>query len=426
MLKLLKHFSLYTIVGFLNPAINFFLTPLLSHYLLPADYGLLSLFNSYIALIIPLISIVAYAMLSVEYYKEKDASIYASKFVSIQVIPIINFVWMALLGWALFYRYADAIELKGVDRIWIVVILSISFSTVYIDTLFTFLIIKRKVVLYTIYNVFRVLLEAGITIWLIVYKGYGWEGRILSALIVSLLFLVLAILYFRKQGYFNGQVKWSYIKTGILYGSPLILHTVGKVVMNQSDRLFITKLRDIEVAGIYSVGYTIGSVILIVVNVFSNLLTPYLYERLSNLTEKAKVQLVKAGYLFAGATLLILLILVPVSKILFIHFIDPKYSEGSRYVFWIGLSYFFWGCYLLFSGYIFYYNQTKLLAQLSIISIGCNILFNYLFISKVGAIGAAYSTVLSFFIVFIIVAIKANKLVELPWFKRHTFSLKNI
>ena len=426
MLRFLKHLSLYTIVGFLNPAINFFLTPLLSHYLLPADYGLLALFNSYITLLIPLISIVAYALLSIEYYKEKDANTYASKFVSIQIIPVVNFIWMAILGWSLFYQYSDAIELRNVDRIWIIVILLVSFSTVYVDTLFTFLIIKRRVVLYTIYSVLRALLETGITIWLIVYKGYGWEGRILSAFIISLLFLVLAILYFRRQGYLRGEIRWDYIKAGIIYGSPLILHAVGKVVMNQSDRLFITKLRDIEVAGIYSVGYTVGSVILILVNVFNNLLTPYVYERLANLTEKAKIQLVKASYLFGAATLVILLLLIPVSKLLFSQFIDPKYIEGSRYVFWIGLSYFFWGCYLLFSGYIFYYNKTKLLAQLSIVSIGCNILFNYLFISKVGAIGAAYSTALSFLIVFIIVAIKANKLVALPWFKRHTFSIRNI
>lgn len=425
MLKFFKHFTLYTIVGFLNPAINFFLTPLLSHHLLPADYGLLSLFNTYITLVIPLISVVAYALLSVEFYKEKDPAVYASKFVSIQIIPVFNFIWMAILGWSLFYQYADVIELRNVDRIWVVVILLISFSTVYVDTLFTFLVIQRKVVLYTVYCVVRVLLETGLTIWFIIYQGMGWEGRILSAFIVSIIFFLLALLYFRKQGYFKGSIKWEYIRLGIMYGLPLILHTLGKVVMNQSDRLFITKLRDIEQAGIYSIGYTVGSVIMIVVSVFSNLLTPYMYERLTNLTEKARIQLVKMSYLFAGGTLIILLLLIPVSQILFTHFIDQKYREGSRYVFWIGLSYFFWGCYLLFSGYIFYYNKTRLLGQMAIVTIGCNILFNYIFISRFGAIGAAYSTTLSFFIVFVIVANRANKMVSLPWFKKITFSIKD-
>ncbi|HEX7905927.1 MAG TPA: polysaccharide biosynthesis C-terminal domain-containing protein [Chitinophagaceae bacterium] len=425
MLKFFKHFTLYTIVGFLNPAINFFLTPLLSHHLLPADYGLLSLFNTYITLVIPLISVVAYALLSVEYYKEKDPAVYASKFVSIQIIPVINFIWMAILGWSLFYQYADVIELRNVDRIWVVVILLISFSTVYVDTLFTFLVIQRKVGLYTVYCIVRVLLEAGLTIWFIVYRGMGWEGRILSAFIISIIFFLLALLYFRKQGYFKGSIQWKYIRLGIMYGLPLILHTVGKVVMNQSDRLFITKLRDIEQAGIYSIGYTVGSVIMIVVNVFSNLLTPYMYERLANLTEKAKIQLVKMSYLFAGGTFTILLLLIPVSEILFTYFIDQKYREGSRYVFWIGLSYFFWGCYLLFSGYIFYYNKTRLLGQMAIVTIGCNILFNYIFISRFGAIGAAYSTTLSFFIVFVIVAYRANKMISLPWFKKITFSIKD-
>ena len=426
MFRFLKHLSLYTIVGFLNPAINFFLTPLLSHHLLPADYGLLSLFTTYITLVIPLISVVAYALLSVEYYKEKDKEVFASKFLSIQVIPAINFIWMATLAWSLFYSYADAIELRNVDRVWIIVILLISFSTVYVDTLFTFLIIQRKVVLYTIYSLVRVTIETALTIWLIVYKGYGWEGRILSAGVVSILFFILAIIYFWKQGYLKGRIRWDYMKTGLLYGLPLILHTLSKVVMNQSDRVFITKLRDLDTAGIYSVGYTIGSVIMICVNVFSNLLTPYMYERLAALDERAKTQLVKVSYLFAAGTLLILLLLIPVSELFFIHLIDEKYREGSRYVFWIGLSYFFWGCYLLFSGYIFYYNKTGLLAKMAILSIASNIFFNYLLIHRFGAIGAAYSTTISFFIVFVIVAWYSGKLVKLPWFKKHTFSIKDL
>ncbi len=426
MLKFLKHLSLYTIVGFLNPAINFFLTPLLSHYLLPADYGLLSLFTTYIAFLIPLISVVAYALLSVEYYKEKDPAVFASKFLSIQLIPLINFAWMAFLGWALFYQYADIVELRNVDRSWIIVILLVSFSTIYIDTLFTFLIIQRKVVLYTIFSLIRVIVETALTIWLIVYKGMGWEGRIYSAFAVSLLFLIIAFYYFKKQGYLRGNIQFQYIRLGIAYGLPLILHTVGKVIMNQSDRLFITKLRDLQEAGIYSVGYTVGSVILIAVNVFSNLLTPYIFEKLAALDERGKTQLVKVSYLFTAGTFVLLLLLVPASEILFKYFIDENYREGTRYVFWIGLSYFFWGCYLLFTGYIFYFNKTLLLAQLAVVSIACNIVFNYLLINRYGAIGAAYSTTISFFIVFVVVAYRANKLVPLPWFRKDTFSIKDL
>lgn len=423
-LKLLKHLSLYTVVGFLNPAINFFLTPVLSYYLLPADYGILSLFTTYITLVIPIVSVVAYALLSVEYYKEKDKKVFASKFLSIQIIPAINLIWIALLAWSLFYQYAGAVELQDVDRIWVIVILLISFSTVYIDTLFTFLVIQRKVTLYTILSIIRVVVESGLTVLLIVYNGYGWEGRILSAFVVSVLFFLYSIYYFKKQGYLNGTIKLEYVRAGIMYGLPLILHTLSKVVMNQSDRLFITKLRSIDEAGVYSIGYVIGSVVMIAVNVFNNLLTPYLYERLANLTEKAKVQLVKASYLFVVSAAFVLLLLMPLSEILFRYFIDKNYINGSRYVFWIGLSYFFWGCYLLFSGYIFYYNKTKLLARLAILSIACNMLFNYIFISRYGAIGAAYSTALSFFIVFVIITYRANKLVWLPWFRKDTFRFK--
>jgi Na+-driven multidrug efflux pump len=44
-----------------------------------------------------------------------------------------------------------------------------------------------------------------------------------------------------------------------------------------------------------------------------------------------------------------------------------------------------------------------------------NLLFNYYFITWFGALGAAYATALSFFLLLVIVAIIAHRLVPLPW-----------
>jgi Na+-driven multidrug efflux pump len=71
---------------------------------------------------------------------------------------------------------------------------------------------------------------------------------------------------------------------------------------------------------------------------------------------------------------------------------------------------------MLFTNYIFFFNKTKILGWLAVINVLTNLLFNYLFIKWVGAIGAAYATALSFFLVFLIIAYQANRLVSLPWF----------
>jgi Na+-driven multidrug efflux pump len=85
------------------------------------------------------------------------------------------------------------------------------------------------------------------------------------------------------------------------------------------------------------------------------------------------------------------------------------------YVFWVGLGFFFWGIYLIFAGYIFFLKKNFILAVLAVVNVTLNLGFNYVFINAFGAIGAAYATCLSYFIVALIISIWSNKLYPMPW-----------
>ncbi|HXB41970.1 MAG TPA: polysaccharide biosynthesis C-terminal domain-containing protein [Bacteroidia bacterium] len=86
------------------------------------------------------------------------------------------------------------------------------------------------------------------------------------------------------------------------------------------------------------------------------------------------------------------------------------------YVAWVGLGYVFWGLYMLFSAVIFYKKKTKFMGILSVLNISLNALLNYFLIKEFGAIGAAYATTISFFVVLIITAFYSHKLYPMPWF----------
>ncbi len=214
----------------------------------------------------------------------------------------------------------------------------------------------------------------------------------------------------------NPEDKKKYIYSSLAYGIPLIPHVIGKYVINQSDRVFIAKMVSLSAAGIYNVGYTIGMVLMILITAFSNVFTPFLMEKLSDISEEKKNQIVRLSYQAIAGMLMALLLINLFSPFLFSLLINKTYAHGSVYVFWVSLGYFFWGCYLIFSGYIFYYKRTNILFWTAIVNISTNLLFNYLFIKEFGAIGAAYATALSFFIVFLIVLYQSNRLVKLPWF----------
>jgi len=415
-MSFIKQISLYTFVGLFGAAINFFVMPVLSHHLSPADYGLLSLFNTYITILVPLVSLSAYSLLGVDYFKEKNKQVFASKFTSIQVIPFFTSFVFIFFIWQFYKPLSETLELKHTGTRWGLIMLLITFLTIYYEQLLQFLILQKKASLFAFYTIIKVLIEVGMTFYFVVGKGYGWEGRIYAWLVGTALVFMIGVVYFYKEGFLKGSVKMKYIKEGILFGSPLILHGLGKFVVNQSDRIFIAKMVSISEAGIYSIGYTVGSLVMIGVNAFFNFYSPFLMERLADITEQKKLQIVKLTYLYGLGCLLVLALVFFLTPVFFKILIARNYYEGTRYVFWVALGYCFWGGYMLFSGFIFFFKKNKILGWLAVFNVATNLLFNYFFIKIFGAIGAAYATVLSFFLLFVLIAVIASRLMPLPWF----------
>lgn len=414
-MKFLKQLSLYTLVGVIGAGINFFIMPVLSHYLTPADYGLLSLFNTYVTILIPVVSVSAYSLLSVDYFKQTDKKIFASEFTSIQLIPLFNTLILTIVVWLGYSSVANALELKEAGLIWGLLIVLLTLLNVYYDQFTQFLIIQKKAKQFAFFSLLKIGIEIGLTFYFVVNRRLGWEGRMYSWLIVSVAFFVIGLIYFLKEGFIKRPIRIDFIKEGIRFGSPLVLHGIGKFVVNQSDRLFIVKMVSLEQAGIYNIGYTVGSLVMIAVNAFFNFYTPYLMERLTDATEEKKMQIVKLNYYYIAGCFGLLLCILAFAPLLFKYFIDARYREGLNYVFWVALGYCFWGGYMLFSGFIFYLKKSRILGWLAVFNVVTNLVFNYFFIKFFGAIGAAYATTLSFFLLMILVAIIVQRIYPMPW-----------
>lgn len=415
-MKFIKQLSLYTFVGFFNAGISFLLMPYLSHYIDPAGYGILSMVNSFVTILIPLVGLTASGLITVEYYKLKDKNEYASLFSSVQVIPLIPGVVFFLITLLFSFSIARFLEIPVDKSYWIPLSVLIALLSIYYETLLNFNVIEQKPGVYTAFSLIRLVVEVGFTLLFISVFRLGWEGRLWSWLLATIVSFFISIFYFRRKGLLNFRIDKKYIRAGVLFGLPLILHTIGKFVINQSDRVFIAKMVSIEEAGIYNIGYQVGMVILLLVNAVGNFYQPFLYERLAHLTERAKLEIVRTAYLILIGLLVGVVLLTLGAPLLFRFLIDPGYSKGVIYVFWTGMGYFFWGVYIVFTGFIFYFKKTKQLGYLAVLNVCLNLLLNYILIQRFGALGAVYATCLSFFVVAMIVMYRANTLVSLPWF----------
>ena len=414
-MKLLKQFSAYTLIGFLAAGINFLLMPYLSHFLKPEEYGILAMVNSFVTILIPLIGLVTSGLINVEYYKLKDKKEFASLFSSIQAIPVIPFLFFLVLSFVFKKPIAGFLEIPDNKSYWIPLSCLLAALSIYFETLLGFTVIEQKPKVYAFFGFSKIVIEVSLTIYFVTYLGYGWEGRLLAWLIASIALFIAAFFYFNKRKLLSIAIKKKYVFSALGFGLPLILHVIGKFVINQSDRIFITKMVSIEEAGIYNIGYQVGMILLIIVGAVGNFIQPFLYERLSNLTTKAKTEIINVTYLVTGAMFIILLVMTVATPTFFSLLIDESYAKGTKYVFWVGLSYFFWGVYSLLAGFIFFSGKTKILGILAIVNVVINLGFNYILIKYFGPLGAAYATCISFFVISVVVVWKANQLYPLPW-----------
>ncbi len=389
--------------------------PVLSHYLDPVDYGITSLINTYVMLLIPAISLLASALIVVEYYQMEDRDEFASLFSSVSLVPVLPAILLFVPCWAFYSHLAGVLELPLEAKWWALSSFLIALTSIYVETAGSYQVIKKQPRIYAAYSISKTLFEIGLTLLFVVGMEMGWKGRILSWLITSVVFTGFAFWYFNRCGLLTSNIQWKYMWQGIVFGAPLILHTVGKFVINQSDRIFIAKMVSIEEAGIYNVGYTIGTIMMIFSNAFANIFTPFIMERLKTFTALAARQIVNIGYVFGAGMIVVLILLQVGGNVMFRFFISPKYLEGMQYVVWVGLGYMFWGGYMFLSGIIFYYKQGKFLAWIAILNVASNIILNYFLIQRFGSLGATYATAISFLIVFLLTGVRANKLVQLPW-----------
>jgi O-antigen/teichoic acid export membrane protein len=413
--KIATSLSLYTLTSIVCAALSMLILPIMTHHLSTADYGTTSIISTYVLIVSPIIGLSAGGYFWIDFFdhrkEKKDLSTVFSSYFWFLSFMFIVF----LLSIAIFRNYISYwAEIEG---IYLLAIPLLAYTIELSDFSRALFINQKKPKSYFVYSVFFTLLDLGLSYYFVVFVFHTWHGRILGWMITLLIQAIFTLWIFGYvehylQRVFDKKVLYSMI----LYGYPIIFHQLGKFVINQSDRLFISKMISIDEAGIYSIGYQVGAMLLMPIGVLTNVYTPFLYERLHQLNDDNKIQIVKFSWFFIAVLVLCFAILNIMNPLFFKIMIDPKFHSGMSYVFWVSLSYVFWGFYMLFAAIVYFYKKTKFLGWLSIVNVVVNAILNYILIQRCGAIGAAYATMISFFIVLICVVLYANKFVSLPWF----------
>ncbi len=366
---------------------TFLLIPVLTKNLPIEDYGqwvqltvTISLFPLVVMLGLPYTMV---RFLAVEKSKEEMRE----GFYSMLFIIIIS----ALIFSSIFWFFSDVIAdflFGGNTEIipYLIIILFLECIIIaYLNIFRTFRAIKK----YSIILLFKTYLGLFISI-ILVQLNYGLKGAILGILVSDLLScLIMCSLVFLKIGFFIP--KFTNIREYLSFGLPTVPSNISSWIVNSSAYYIIGILLGVSFVGYYGPGYSIGSIILMIVNPIGFLLPAVL----SKFYDENKVEDVKTildyslKYFFALA-IPSAIGLALLSKPILLLLSTPEIANNAYLIVpFISAGAVFFGLYTILIQIFVLEKRTIIFSKIWFFGAILNIVLNFLFIPLFGITGAA-------------------------------------
>jgi O-antigen/teichoic acid export membrane protein len=414
-MNLTRSFSIYTAASFFNKGMMAVLAFFLSNYILPAENGILSLYNVFVSLLIPFVIMGMPSSMVLEHSK-LDAAAYKIYFNSSLALSTISF---SILLLAFFITGHFISGMLAVPFRLLLFGMIYTYFNLFQENILSYLRILNKPYRFLLISVIKDLLEIGLVVLLVIQMRKGAEGRIEAAVITGAAIFIFALAYFVGKGLIHGQVSKKFMKEEWHFGVSQIFFQFNVFVLNATDKYLINYFNpeDKSGLGIYFMSNQFAFIINVLVSAFFFTYQPMLYEFLRDLTEKNKLKMLRIKYLFAGFLLLCTIGMCVLIPYVYHLFINKQYHPGIPYVVWLAFGYFFWGLYALMLGFLYYYKKNRIVIIFSIFSSAVCIALDYYFIKTYGIMGAAYANLIMYAVLFVALFITVNRVcrLQLPW-----------
>ena len=317
---------------------------------------------------------------------------------------IIKFTLLSSLGFMLIFYAVVKIFRINISLSLVFICLFHSVASSIIEDVSCYFMMKYNYIKRTVLMILPNLISVCVAIFLISYilKKDLYLGKIIPEALTIIIFAIILSICYTKKGF-----NTAYIKHALKISLPLILHGAALNILSNSDRIMITWLADASQAGIYSLVYSLGMVTYAItlsidgiwIPWFTNKMKEKSYDEINYIT-KDYIKLIT--YIMCG-----LIIVSPeILKIL----ASKSYWEGIKLIPIIIVANFLFFAYNIYSNLEHYYKKSNQITALTILAAVLNLVLNYIFIPKFGYVAAAFTTAISYFVIFILHSIYSKTL----------------
>lgn len=208
-------------------------------------------------------------------------------------------------------------------------------------------------------------------------------------------FIMWTVLFFKRPT----MLHKKYCVYSITMGTPIVFHLLSQNILSQSDRVMMQKMdiSNIEI-GIYSFFYSFATVLSTILSALNNSWSPFYYDDLdSGNWKELEVKCRNYIELFTVLTVGFLLLSREVGYLLS----GEEYSAGISVLPILVFSVYFTFMYQFPVNFEFFHRKTKIIAVGTCSTALLNIILNSIMIPLWGMYGAAIATAISYFLLFL-------------------------
>lgn len=271
-IKALKSSAWYIAANFLTAASAFLTTPVFTRLLTQEQYGIYNNFTSWQSVLAILFTFnIQASLISARYDYEEDLDRYIFSTLSMSATSVL--LWTLILN--LFSDWTQAF---------------FSLSMTYINLMMAHILFMKvfemfqteqryffKYKLQVFLSILSTLSSLVLSLLLVTQLEDKLTGRIFGSVMPSIVIgLCLYLAFFAK----GRRVHFGYWKYAFVICLPYIPHLLSMTVLNSTDRIMITKMCGATDTALYSLAYTCGSIMTILLNSINTAFSPWLAERL--------------------------------------------------------------------------------------------------------------------------------------------------
>lgn len=384
--KALKAGTWYTISNFLMRSIGILTTPIFGRLLTEGEFGAYSNFTTWLSILTICITLnLDSTFISARYDFEDSFDEYILSVLGLSTVSSILSIFLLNLVFPLIQ------PILLIDRFYLNCLLV---YLVFLPAVNMFQARERYYYKYKMSVFLSFLVTIGtslLSVVLVLGMGDRLTGRIIGSLIPTV--LVGIVLYVVIMNLGKRHFITSYWKYAIKICLPFIPHLLSMSLLNSMDKTMITNICGEEANGLYSMAYTCGSLVSILIVSMNSAFSPWLGQKLHEKKYEDINSFAKTYILLFSAMAVMMMLFAP--DILYVIG-GHKYLAGLYVMPPVACGCIFQFLYTLYVNVEQFAKKTVGMAIASISAALLNFILNSIFIPKYGYIAAAYTTLAGF------------------------------